>query len=138
MRNAKTYNPQEAKYMGYSLIYHTTTLKSEEVVRTYFQKDIVEKAYQQLKSSINLHPIRKYRMSHVRAHVKICYLAYVLLAYIQYKTKPKGISAIQAINNLQSVYKVELHEQNENIHWAKTVTLNNQQKLILQLLNCSV
>ncbi|MBK8735198.1 MAG: hypothetical protein IPL98_04625 [Saprospiraceae bacterium] len=62
MDKQESYKPEEAKYMGYSLIYHSTSLKKDEVIRTYFEKDIVEKAYRELKSSINLHPIRKYRI----------------------------------------------------------------------------
>jgi transposase len=83
MHNADTYKAEEAKYMGYSLIYHTSGLSVESTVRIYFEKDIVEKAYRELKSSVNLHPLRKYRISHIKAHVKICYLAYAILSYIQ-------------------------------------------------------
>jgi transposase len=138
MLNLETYNPEEAKYMGYSLIYHTTNLTNEEVVRMYFEKDIVEKAYKELKSTVNLNPIRKYRMSHIKAHVKICYLAYAILTYIQYKVKPLKISAIYALEQLQSVYKVSLECEKENLKWEKIVTLKNEQKKILELLNCSV
>lgn len=138
MLNANTYNPDEAKFMGYSLIYHTSGLSNEEVVRTYFERDIVEKAYRELKSTVNINPIRKYRIDHIRAHVKICYLAYAILTYIQYKVKPKGISAIHALEQLQSVYKVSLKSEKDNIQWNKTVTLKNEQKYILKLIDCSV
>jgi len=138
MRNADTYKPEEAKYMGYSLIFHTTDFNIEDAVRTYFEKDIVEKAYRELKSSVNLHPLRKYRISHIKAHVKICYLAYALLAYIQYKVKPKQLCAIHALEQLQAVYKVSLIAERDNLKWDKIVTLKNEQKLILSLLDCSV
>jgi len=138
MRNADTYKPQEAKYMGYSLIYHTTGLSMADAVRTYFQKDVVEKAYKELKSAVNLHPLRKYRISHIKAHVKICYLAYAILTYIQYKVRPKNLSAIQALEQLQSVYKVSLCSQKLNLNWDKVVTLKNEQKIILASLECSV
>lgn len=138
MANKERYNPEDAKYMGYSLIFHTTGLTKQEVIKTYFEKDIVEKAYRELKSTTSLHPIRKYRMEHVRAHVKICYLAYAILSYIQYKVKPMELSAPSAIEKLQSAYKVLLEAKQEKLKWNKTVTLKREQQRILKLLGCSV
>jgi transposase len=138
MLNLESYNSHKAKFMGYSLIYHTTKYSVDDIVKTYFQKDIVEKAYRELKSTINLHPIRKYRMSHIKAHVKICYMAYAILSYIQYKLKKTEISAVYALEQLQPVYKVDLKSDKENFKWSKIVTLNNLQKRILKLLECSV
>ncbi len=132
-----TYSKEEVKFLGYSLIYHTTGLSDKEVVKIYYEKDIVEKAFREIKSSINLHPIRKYRMSHIKAHVKICYLAYALLTYIQYKLRKKNISAIDAIEKLQYAYKVELKSEKENFQWSKIVTLSKEQQTILSCLNCS-
>ncbi|MPM14650.1 hypothetical protein SDC9_61014 [bioreactor metagenome] len=138
MLNEQNYNPDEAKYMGYSLIFHSTGLSNDQVVKMYFEKDIVEKAYRDLKSSVNLHPVRKYSMSHVRAHVKICYLAYAILTYIQYKLKPKQISALNALEQLQPIYKVTLESKENKFRWEKTVTLKKIQDKILALLECSV
>ena len=133
-----TYDPKEGRYMGYSLIFHTTGLSETEVVKIYYEKDIVEKAFKELKSSINLHPIRKYRMSHVKAHIKICYMAYALLTFIQYKLRQKNLSAVEALERLQSAYKVYLRSEKERFSWSKIVTLTKDQKVILKLLNCSV
>ena len=138
MQNAENYKPEEAKYMGYSLIFHTTGLSIENTVRTYFEKDIVEKAYKELKSSVNLHPLHKSRISRIKAHVKICYLTYAILSYIHYKVKPKHLSATHALEQLQAVYKVSLQSEKDNLKWDKIVTLKNEQKTILDLLECSV
>lgn len=138
MRKPDNYDPEQARFMGYSLIFHTTEFSEADVVRTYYQKDIVEKAYRELKSTVNLHPIRKYRMSHIKAHVKICYMAYSILAYMQYKLKPQNISAVYALEQLQSVYQVHLKSDKDNFCWTKTVTLKNEQKKILKVLGCSV
>lgn len=134
MDKQESYKPEEAKYMGYSLIYHSTSLKKDEVIRNYFEKDIVEKAYRELKSSINLHPIRKYRIQHIKAHIKICYLAYSILAYIQFKLKPKGISATYALDQMRSIYKVDIESKKDKIQFSKTVTLKKDQKTILKTL----
>lgn len=138
METLGSYNPEEARYMGYSLIYHTTELSGQEVVRCYYEKDIVEKAFKEMKSSINLRPIRKYMLSHVKAHIKICYLAYAILSYMQYKLKAGGISAVSALEKLQPVYKVELKSKKEGLTWSKIVTLTKEQNNILKLLDCSV
>ncbi len=138
MRKADKYDSEQAKYMGYSLIFHTTEFEVADVIRTYFEKDIVEKAYKELKGTINLHPVRKYLIHRVRAHVKICYLAYAILSYIQYKVGKKGLSAVYALEKLQSAYKVELKSEKDKFEWSKIVTLSNEQEQILKLLECSV
>jgi len=96
-------------------------------IKKYYGKDVVEKVFRELKSSINLNPIRKYRLERVRAHIKICYLAYAILSYIESKVRVKGISAVDAIGKLQSAYKVELVDK--DFRWSKIVTLKNEQKL---------
>jgi hypothetical protein len=138
MECPEKYNPKRAKYMGYSLIFHTSTLPDDEVVRTYFEKDIVEKAYREIKSSINLNPVRKYRIDRVKAHVKICYMAYAILAYMQQKLKPLKISAVEALNKLQYAYEVELFSKQDNFRWSKTVTISKIQANIIKALRCSV
>jgi transposase len=108
------------------------------VIKKYFDKDVVEKAYRELKTNINLNPVRKYRMNRVSAHVKICYLAYAILSLMQNKLKDIGITANKALDQIQSVHKVELESTESNIKWSKTVTLKNEQIKILKHLNCSV
>ena len=138
MEDPDKYDPEQAKYMGYSLIYHTSGMTNEQAVRTYFERDIVEKAYRELKTSVNLNPVRKYRLDRIKAHVKICYLAYAILSYIQYKVKPKGFSATYVLDQLQSVYKVTLESEKDQLKWEKIVTLKNEQKSLLDLIGCSV
>jgi transposase len=133
------FDPEKAKYYGYSLIFHTTNFTTEEVIRKYFEdKDIVEKAYRELKSPINLNPIRHYRLNRVRAHTKICYLAYSILAYMNFKLKPTGLSAVEALDKLKYGYKIKLSSKEENFEWQKIVTLTKQQLDIINALDCSV
>lgn len=138
MENEEKYDKHKAKFMGYSLIYHTTASEAPEVVKTYFEKDIVEKAYRDIKSIINLNPVRKHRIDRICAHVKICYLAYAIFSYINSKVKPLGMSATTALEELQGIYKVDLHLKKKNIRWSRIVTLKNTQKAILKALKCSV
>lgn len=138
MENEESYDKEKAKYMGYSLLYHTTSYETKEVVKIYFEKDIVEKAYRDIKSVINLNPVRKHRIDRIRAHVKICYLAYAIFSYINGKVKPLGISPTTALDHLQGVYKVDLHLKEKGIRWSKIVTLKKIQIQILNALECSV
>ncbi len=77
-------------------------------------------------------------MSHIKAHVKICYIAYALLSYIKHKLSPIGMSATEGLEKLSPVYKVELKSVKENFSWSKTVALTKEQGIILKLLGCSV
>ena len=43
--------------IGYSLIYHNTAHSSEEVVRKYYDKEMVERAFKQIKGVLSLRPI---------------------------------------------------------------------------------
>lgn len=126
MQDPQKYNPYNAKLIQIAF------------VERYFERDILEKAYKNLKSDINFHPIRKYRMNHIKAHIKICYIAYAILSYMQYKLKSKDISAVKALEQLQYGYKVYLESTKDNFEWEKIVTLTNEQKEILELLECSV
>ena len=40
---------KKAKFLGYSLIFHTTEMDDQTVVKKYFDKDVVEKSFKQLK-----------------------------------------------------------------------------------------
>jgi len=138
MENPAAYDPLKARYYGYSLIHHTTGAPTGEVVRTYFQRDMVEKAYRDLKTTIDLAPVRKYRLGRVKAHVKICYLAYALLSWIGHKVRPLGLSAVDALEKLEGAYLVEFASKKDNFQWTKAVTLSNQQKSIAKAIGCSV
>lgn len=138
MRDENSYNHMEAKYYGYSLIYHTTKEADKEVVKLYFERDKIESSYKELKSNIYLHPIRNYLIRHVKAHIKICYLAYAILCFMDIKTKKINLSAVSALEKLQPAHIVELSIPSEKLCWRKMITLKNEQKEILEALNCSV
>ncbi len=138
MEDPESYNREEAKYLGYSLIYNSSDIDPVDAVKKYYERDIVEKAFRELKTSINLNPVRKYRLDHVQAHIKICYLAYAILSYIHDRLRSINLSAVDALDKLQSAYKVELKDSSKDFNWTKVVTLTNEQKRILNLLDCSV
>ena len=129
---------QNLRYSGYSLIFHSTGLGTAEVVRKYFDKDLVEKSFHHLKGLLGLHPLRVWLIKRIQAHVKLCYLSLCILTYMNYKLLPLKLSAIEAIDLLSSAYKVYLKNSKDNFTWSKTVTLKSIQQKILKTLKCSV
>jgi len=53
--------------IGYSLIYHNTKYSSEEVVRNYYDKEMIERAFKHIKGILNLRPIRLWLNNHMKA-----------------------------------------------------------------------
>ncbi|HVB04154.1 MAG TPA: transposase [Chitinophagaceae bacterium] len=128
----------EVKYVGYSLIFHNTVLKPDVVVKKYFDKDVVERSFRKMKGDVQLHPIRLWLPKRVNAHIKICYLSMCLLSLIKFKCKKISVSPGEIIQELQTVYKVNLKHTKTKQEFTKVVTLSNNQKNILKALKCSV
>jgi len=118
--------------VGYSLIYHNTKYSSAEVVTRYYDKEMVERAFKQLKGVLSLRPIRVWLSNHVTGHIKICYLAYAILSLMNYKLKKIDISAIEALESLRYGYKVTLRDSTSNHEWSTYVPLEPKQKKVLE------
>ena len=128
----------DVKYVGYSLIFHNTNFKAAEVVKKYFDKDIVERSFRTMKGDVALHPIRLWLPHRVNAHIKICYLSMCLLSLMKFRCKKIDIAPTEIIQELQAVYKVNLKHATTHQRFSKIVTLSNNQKNILKALKCSV
>jgi len=120
----------DAGFFGFSLIFHNTGLDASEVVRRYFDKDVVERSFKQLKGVLALRPVRVWLGSHIEAHIKICYAAYAVLSFLQFKVSKLGISAVEALEVLKSGYRVELKDQVSGFEWEATVELKKIQENI--------
>ena len=121
--------------IGYSLIYHNTNHSSEEVIKKYFDKEMVERAFKHIKGILNLRPIRVWLTNHIEGHIKICYLAYAILALLNFKLRKLNISAIDALNSLKYGYKINLKDNSNGFEWSIYVPLEPKQKKILKELN---
>jgi transposase len=122
-------------FIGYSLIYHNTSDLSSEIIKKYYDKEIVERAFKQIKGILNLRPIRVWLKDHVEAHIKICYLAYAILSFMNYRLKKINISSVDALNSLKHGYKVNLKSEKNNLEWSLCVPLEPKQKKMLQALS---
>jgi len=128
----------DVRFVGYSLIFHNSKLKPDEVVKKYFDKDIVERSFRTMKGDVQLHPIRLWMPKRINAHIKICYLSMCILSLIKFRCSKINISPIEILNDLQGIYKVNLLHSSTHQKFSKVVTLSNNQKHILKALKCSV
>jgi transposase len=118
--------------IGYSLIYHNTKYSSEEVVKNYYDKDMVERAFKHIKGILNLRPIRVWLNNHIEGHIKICYMAYAILSLLNFKLKKLKISAVDALDSLKHGYKINLKDDSSGFEWSIHVTLEPKQRKILR------
>jgi len=131
------------EFDGFSCIFSTCPMSKEDLIHLYFDKDIVEKAFRTIKGIARLQPIRHWLYNRVKAHVFICYLSYLLLSILHNRLKKIGISAEEALIELETMYKVYLRDSKKGFAVDRIVTLSKRQELILKavdkrLLKCSV
>jgi transposase len=124
------------EFDGYSCIFSTRRLDKDQLVRLYFDKDFVEKAFHSLKGVVNLRPIRHWLSSQrVIAHVFLCYLAYLLLSLLKFRLKDLSISPVEALYDLSTMYKVYLRDSKKLFKISRVVTLTKKQETILKAID---
>ncbi|MCK4263591.1 MAG: hypothetical protein KAX27_01485, partial [Candidatus Aminicenantes bacterium] len=123
------------RYDGISVIFSTRNLRPEEMVRGYFDKDRVEKTFRCLKSFLEMDKVRFWLPNRVRGHIFICHIAYLLVSVLEWRLKESGISAIDALETMESMYKVYLTDPKSKNKFVKTVTLSKKQEEILRRVN---
>ncbi len=125
---------EEAKYDGISILFSTKKMESSELVKKYFDKDTVEKAFACLKGVVKIRPVRNWISERVKTHIFICYLSYLLLSILDYKLKKKNVrvSSVEALNQLETMYKIYLKDSRNGNEFIKTVMLTKPQEQILK------
>jgi len=123
------------EFDGYSCIFSTRRLPPDKILSLYFDKDLVEKAFRSLKGITQLRPIRHWLAEHVRAHVFICYLAYLLLSLLQYRLRHTEFTAESALRELDSMYKVYLRDAKHVFRLSRVVALTKKQETILKAID---
>jgi transposase len=126
------------EFDGYSCIFCTRSLPDEQMLALYFDKDLIEKAFRSLKGIIQLRPVRHWLAERVRAHVFLCYLAYLLLSLLRYHLRDTDFTAERALNELSTMYKVYLRDAQHRFQLSRTVTLTKNQELILKAIDKSL
>ncbi len=123
------------EFDGYSCIFSTQEMSKEEIVRIYFDKDLIEKAFRTIKGITRLQPIRHWLYNRVVAHVFICYAAYLLLSLLEYRLRKIEITAEEALRELDSMYKVYLRDTKKDFRVSRIVTLSKKQETILKAID---
>ena len=123
------------EFDGYSALFTTASCSKDKMVKMYFDKDLVEKAFQSLKGIIKLRPIRHWLYNRVIAHVFICYLSYLLLSLLQIKLRKTGFSPVAALKELDTLYKVYLKDAKKEFKLQRVVALNKNQEKILRAID---
>jgi transposase len=120
---------------GYSCIFSTDKgLTKDEIVRTYYEKDLVEKAFRTLHGVVKLRPIRHWLNTRVIGHIFICYLAYLLLSLFQYRLSLSQLqySATMALKKMETYYKIYARDTDKGFTIQKTVALSKEQEAIVR------
>lgn len=123
------------RYDGISVVFSTRDLSEEEMGNGYFEKDRVEKSFRCMKSFLEMDKVRFWLTNRVRGHIFVCYLAYLLLSVLEYKLKGTGQTAVEALDTLDSMYRVYLTDPKSKNRFVKTVTMSKAQEDILKKIN---
>ena len=126
---------KEEELDGYMCLFCTRkSISEKEMVRLYFDKDVIEKAFRTLKGVSNIQPVRFWLSKRVKAHVFICYLSYLLLSILKMNLKSKklGLSPQEAIEELEAMYNVYLSDKKRGLKFSKSVTLSKGQEKIIR------
>ncbi len=78
----------------------------EEVVDLYFEKDVVEKDFQTIKSTVELRPVHHQTDINLRAPVTLCVLALLVLRVLAERLRgtARGTSAVAALETLATAH----------------------------------
>lgn len=123
---------QAEEFDGYSCIFSSRRMSTEKIVQSYFEKDLVEKAFRTLKGITRLRPVRHWLYNRVTAHVFLCYLAYLLLSILKHRLRTLEIQPDVALQELNTMYRVYLRDSKKGFEFSRTVTLTKRQEAILR------
>lgn len=108
------------KLDGRTLLFCTDiSMSGKDIIRTYFQKDHIEKAFRFLRGNACLAPVRYQLPGRVEAYLSVVnFIAYELIAAILWKVEKYqiGISYENLIDEASKIYEVEFTSKNSKIH----------------------
>ncbi|EQB65826.1 MAG: Transposase [Thermoplasmatales archaeon E-plasma] len=121
------------KQDGRSLLFCTDiSMPGKEIVKTYFQKDRVEKAFRYLKGDASLSPVRYQLPGRVEAYLSVVnFIAYEIMAAIMWKIDfhSMRISYEDLMDKLSAISEVVLVRKGKRIYRWTTVS-QEMQKLL--------
>ncbi len=118
------------KLDGRALLFSTDiTIPGEEIIRTYFQKDHIEKAFRYLRGNACLAPIGYQLPNRVEAYLSVVnFISYELIAAILWKIKKFkiGISYENLMEEAKKIHEVEFTSKNSKIHRWTHISKENE------------
>jgi len=93
------------KFFGKIVLFSTTELDPNEILKLYREKDVIEKTFQSMKHR-GLQPLKTTTEETTRAYTKFIVLGYLLLALIKSKVGDNKLSIKKIIDNLSEVKEV--------------------------------
>lgn len=133
--NAEALKEEEETDGLYAIFTNRKELAKEQILRAYFEKDLVEKSFRALKGVLGLAPVRHWLEHRVRAHVFICYLAYLLASVMQHKLRALGTSVPEALEEMETVYRVTIRDPLKKTEFTKFSTFTKHQEEIIKVVN---
>lgn len=119
----------------YLLLSTNESLSAKDVVRTYLEKDFIEKVFRTLKTSEEVEPVRHRLEERVRAYLFVCVLAYRLIAYLQHRLREtpdkddSWESAYSLLDELGRVERVQVKLGNRVKTWYLNLSDKTKEKL---------
>ena len=115
----KTEEDLARKLDGRTLLFCTDiSMSGKEIIRTYFQKDHIEKAFRFLRGNACLAPVRYQLAGRVEAYLSVVnFIAYELIAAILWKIEKYEISISyeDLIDEASKIYEVEFTSKSSKI-----------------------
>ena len=119
---------------GWWVLTTDTDLPAEEVVRLYTGLAVIEAGWRELKSGLEVRPLRHRLDRRVEAHLMICVLAYLLIRIIQRKVEPLGLTGARALEQFRSVVLNELELARTGVTRMRVTDLRDEHRRILTTL----
>jgi len=128
---------ESEKFDGVYVMVTNTDFPIHMVIKKYFEKDLIEKSFYSLKSLISIQPVRHWLLRRVKAHIFICYLAYLHLSWMKMLLRKNDISKspVKALEQLENIYTVTLTDKKTHVSTTRTVPLTKEQEAIYKALN---
>lgn len=105
---------------GRSLFFSTDTkMSGEDIVKTYFQKDYVEKAFRHLKGNACLSPVRYQLPGRIESYLSVVnFIAYELIAGVLWKLRQykSEISYEELMHEADKIYEIEMTSKGKKVY----------------------
>jgi len=105
---------------GRSLFFSTdVSMSGKYIIRTYFQRDHIEKAFRFLRGDASLSPVKYQLPGRIEAYLSVVnFISYELIAAILWKIEKYkiGISCEELIEEASKIYEVEFTSKDSKIY----------------------